>query len=101
MQEINEHSRHIRGDELLKQIEGTTVVELGNKFSNHVFTLLVASLGLITALAWDETLREVFHFIFGPTEELSQKLLYSIVVTALAVVITTFFVRREKRRRAK
>lgn len=100
MQEHNDFT-HIRGDELLKQIEGTTVVELGSKFSNHVFTLLVASLGLITALAWDETLRELFHFVFGATETLGQKLLYSAVVTAVAVIITTLFVRGEKRRRKK
>jgi NADH:ubiquinone oxidoreductase subunit H len=51
-------------------------------------TLFIASLGLVTALAWEDAARSTFTEIFGPLDNIADKLLYAIIITALAVIIS-------------
>jgi hypothetical protein len=85
-------------EELLKEIH---VEQVANQFSNRVITLVIASLGLTTALAWDDTLKELFRAIFGSADTLSDKLLYSVSVTLIAVIITLILARSIKKRAKK
>ena len=85
-------------EELLKEIH---VEQVANQFSNRVITLVIASLGLTTALAWDDTLKELFKAIFGSADTLSNKLLYSILVTAVAVIVTIVLARLLRKRHKK
>lgn len=85
-------------EELLKEIH---VEQVANQFSNRVITLVIASLGLTTALAWDDTLKELFTAIFGPANTLGDKLLYSILVTIIAVVVTIVLARLLRKRHKK
>ena len=71
--------------EFLREYE---VDRVGVEFRNRVVTLTIASLGLITALAWDETLRALFHQLFGDSESLGAHALYALVITVLAVLIS-------------
>lgn len=87
-EKVAEHISFEETKELLKELKVQTVAD---QFSNRVIVLIIASLGLTTALAWDETLHEVFHVIFGGTDTLGSKLLYSVLVTFVAVVITIIF----------
>jgi ABC-type spermidine/putrescine transport system permease subunit II len=50
-------------------------------------TLVIASLGLMTALAWDDTLRTIFGLIFKEAS-LGEKILYSLIVTLIAVIVS-------------
>ncbi|SRR5258708_7464233 len=60
------------------------------EFMEHIMTLLIASMGLITVFAWDETLKSFFEKVFGPLQSLKDKFLYSILITFIAV--TTSFI---------
>ncbi len=71
--------------ELLKQFE---LDQIHRQFFDRLVILAIASLGLITALAWDETLREIFRRIFGNDGSLSDKILYTVVITLIAVTIS-------------
>jgi hypothetical protein len=84
---------HVSYKETRELLQELKVDHLANQFSNRVITLVIASLGLTTALAWDETLRGIFHALLGSTDTLTDKLLYSVLVTLVAVIITIILAR--------
>ena len=57
-------------------------------FMTRLVTIVIAALGLITALAWDRTLEDLFTAFFGPLNSLSQKITYAVLITLLAVCVT-------------
>ena len=65
----------------------------------RVITLIIASLSLIAALAWDTALKHLFENLFGATGTLAEEMSYAIVVTILAVIISVslgkLFVKRK------
>lgn len=54
----------------------------------RIITLVIAALGLIAALAWDEALRHVFEKLFGNKETLSGEISYAVVITIIAALIS-------------
>ncbi len=89
---------HVSYKETRELLDELRVDRLANQFSNRVATLVIASLGLTTALAWDDTLRGIFHAIFGASESLGEKILYSVLVTLCAVIITIVLARSIRRK---
>lgn len=89
-EEVAQHISFEETKELLKELKVSAVAD---QFSNRVITLIIASLGLTTALAWDDTLKELFHAIFGVNDTLGSKLLYSVLITLIAVSITLILAR--------
>jgi hypothetical protein len=92
----SEHLSFQETKELLKELKLHTVAD---QFSSRVITLVIASLGLTTALAWDDTLKELFHAIFGANDGLADKLFYSILITLIAVIITLMLARIMRRKK--
>ena len=72
-----------------------------SEFMGKVVTLLIASFGLVTAFAWDETLKSFFEESFGPLDTLHQKFLYSVLITILAVGVSVALGRTYLRRTRK
>lgn len=54
----------------------------------RIITLVIAALGLIAALAWDEALRHIFENIFGGKGTLLEEISYAVVITTLAAFIS-------------
>jgi len=50
--------------------------------------LITAAFGLVAALAWNEAIKAIFKEIFGEAESITPLLIYAIVVTIAAVVLT-------------
>ncbi|MCX6757946.1 MAG: DUF5654 family protein [Candidatus Nomurabacteria bacterium] len=73
-------------DESFKEIKMT--------FIGRVVTIIIASLSLIAALAWEETLHDLFREFFTSSESIQGKLLYAILVTLLTVIVSVFVGRR-------
>ena len=69
-------------------IEDESIHDIKLDFMARLVTILIGALGLITALAWDRTLEDVFAEYFGPLSTLSKKVTYATVITLLAVVVT-------------
>jgi hypothetical protein len=61
---------------------------LHTDFLSRWVTLIVASLSLITALAWDDLFKYLFVSFFGHLNEVSQKVLYSVILTVATVLVT-------------
>jgi predicted outer membrane lipoprotein len=68
-------------------------------FMFRLGVLFAASLGLVTALAWEDAARSIFIYIFGSLDAISLKLLFAIIITLLAVVISLFVGKVARKRR--
>ncbi|MDD3976297.1 MAG: DUF5654 family protein [Candidatus ainarchaeum sp.] len=56
-----------------------------------ISALIIASFGLVAALAWNAAIQEIFKQIFGSTSGIIAMLFYAIIVTVIAVWITIKF----------
>lgn len=50
--------------------------------------LIISALGLVAALAWNETIKALFSKLLGTPDTLWGMLVYAILVTILAVLTT-------------
>lgn len=75
-------------------------------FVDKVVTLMTGAMGLVAALAWNDTMRTLFQRVFGTqgSGDITAMFIYATVVTA-AVVIVTYrlarFAERVKHRKEK
>lgn len=59
------------------------------EFMDRLITIIIAGLGLIAALAWDEALKHLFHIIFKEST-LWGDIGYAVVVTLLATIVSIY-----------
>jgi membrane protein YdbS with pleckstrin-like domain len=59
--------------------------------------LITAAFGLVAALAWNGAIRAVFEAIFGSADNITAMLVYAVVVTIIAVLVTIWIARAVKR----
>lgn len=52
--------------------------------------LITAAFGLVAALAWNDTIKAIFNEVFGTAETIYAMLVYALVVTIIAVVVTVW-----------
>ncbi len=69
-------------------LEKYEIRRLRRDFFDRLTLLVIAGLGLITALAWDEFFKKVFHHLFGELEGLAYDFLYAFILTALTTFAT-------------
>ncbi|MBU3941409.1 MAG: hypothetical protein KKF74_00690 [Nanoarchaeota archaeon] len=50
--------------------------------------LVTAAFGLVAALAWNDTIKAIFIQVFGTAEGVWSMLIYAVVVTIIAVIVT-------------
>ncbi|OVE79372.1 hypothetical protein BVY00_00535 [bacterium G20] len=66
-----------------------------------IIILVIASLGLITALAWDTALSSLFKKLFGGEQTLLEEMSYALVITIIAAVISVLLSRSLRRKKSK
>ncbi len=72
-------------EEFLKRYE---LQKVHIDFMQRVILLVIAGLGLITALAWDEMFKEIFKELFGDLPSLEERLIYALFLTLGTVTVT-------------
>lgn len=72
-----------------EQKKSTLVQEILDKLG----ALVTAAFGLVAALAWNEAIQSFFREFFDPQETFLPKVIYAIIVTIVAVVVTFFIAR--------
>lgn len=95
MEQKSNHS--ITSQEWEKFLEEYHLTNLHTKFIDRTVTVVLASLGLITALAWDDALKALFTALVGH-ETVAQKLTYALIVTLIAIVATSVIRRIAKKK---
>ncbi len=63
--------------------------------------LITAAFGLVAALAWNEAIKAIFKEIFGTAESIIPMLIYAIVVTIAAVILTILVARSLSKMKSK
>lgn len=62
------------------------------RFAKQTLTLVTSGFGLVAALAWNEVIKEVVEIyikpLFGKFSGLISLLIYAIVITLMAVLVT-------------
>jgi len=53
-----------------------------------IAALLTAAFGLVAALAWNGAIQAIFKEVFGSTETIIPMVVYAVVVTIIAVIVT-------------
>ena len=67
----------------------------------RVITLVIAALGLIAALAWDEALRQLFDELFGGRDTIWGKISHALLITVIAAFISVQLGQWLSKRRGK
>lgn len=60
---------------------------------DKIAALVTAAFGLVAALAWNEAIKAIFKEIFGEAESIGPLLIYAIIVTIAAVILTIIVAR--------
>ena len=55
---------------------------------DKIITLVMASLGLVAALAWNEAIQQIFKDIFGQASSTWAMVLYALIITVIVVLLT-------------
>lgn len=64
--------------------------DIKKEIVTQISSLIVASFGLVAALAWNGAIIAIFKRVFGTAEGIVPMLTYAIVATIIAVVATVW-----------
>ncbi len=65
-----------------------SIKKFRSEFVDKISTLSVAAFGLVAALAWNEAIQGVFKTYYGEAGNNIAKIVYAIIVTSIAVLVT-------------
>jgi len=64
---------------------------------DKIVALVTAAFGLVAALAWNGAIRAIFETVFGSADNIVAMLIYAVVVTIIAILVTIWIARAAKR----
>ncbi len=85
-------------EKILKEYELTRI---HTDVIEKIVILVIASLGLITALAWDTALASLFKKLFGGEQTLVEEMSYALVITIIAAIVSVLLSRSLRRKKSK
>ena len=59
--------------------------------------LITVAFGLVAALAWNGAIRAIFEAVFGSADNITAMLIYAVVVTIIAILVTIWIARAVKK----
>jgi hypothetical protein len=68
-----------------------------NEVIEKIAALATAAFGLVAALAWNGAIQAIFKKAFGTAEGIGPMLVYAIVVTIIAVIVTVWIGKASER----
>jgi len=71
----------------------TKPTPLKTEVLDKISALVTAAFGLVAALAWNDAIKAVFKEIFGTEDAIGPMLIYAILVTIIAVILTIIVAR--------
>ena len=64
---------------------------------DKIAALVTAAFGLVAALAWNDAIKAVFKEIFGKSDAIAPMLVYAVIITVIAVILTLTVARAASR----
>ena len=65
-----------------------SVKEAKKEFQERTATLILGSFGFIAALAWNETIKNLFETLFEKSNQLIGQFIYALLVTLVLVLVS-------------
>lgn len=88
-------------DDMEKFLKEYEIHKLHDHVIDRSFYIIIAAIGLIAALAWDDALHSLFIHWFGNTESLAMKMIYAFSITVIAALVSIILGRRFRGRKKK
>lgn len=70
---------------------------LKQEILDKIAALVTAAFGLVAALAWNDAIKAIFKEVFGTADAIGPMLVYAIMVTVIAVILTIIVARAASR----
>jgi hypothetical protein len=64
---------------------------------DKIAALITAAFGLVAALAWNDAIKLLFKELFGTQAQVGPMVMYALLVTIIAVILTIFVARAASR----
>ena len=80
-------------EDFLEGIKKTDAQDIKTEFVGRIVIIIIAGLGLITVLAWDEALKDLYKAIVTNSESLFGKFGYAIIITLVSVLVSIILTR--------
>jgi hypothetical protein len=64
---------------------------------DKIAALVTAAFGLVAALAWNGAIRAIFERLFGTADNITAMVIYAVIVTVIAVLVTIWIARSLRR----
>lgn len=88
----NKYQKEVKKQKRIHDQLKSEASELQKHFADRTLKLMTSGFGLVSALAWNELIKETVNIYvkpyFGKSSGLISLLIYALIVTALAVFIT-------------
>jgi len=72
-----------------------------NEVIEKIAALATAAFGLVAALAWNGAIQAIFKKVFGSAEGIGPMLVYAIVITIIAVIVTLWIGKASEKAKSK
>jgi len=89
----SEEGFDIKFKDMEKFLEKYQLKQTRSDFVERAVLLIIAALGFITALAWDQALKLIFLELFNGLETVAQKILYALLLTIMAAFLSVWLSR--------
>ena len=66
---------------------------LKTEILDKISALVTAAFGLVAALAWNDAIKAIFKEVFGESNTIGPMILYAVIVTIIAVILTIIVAR--------
>ena len=71
--------------------EGSSSIK--QEILDKIAALVTAAFGLVAALAWNDAIKLMFKELFGTQEQVGPMIVYAVLVTVIAVILTIIVAR--------
>jgi hypothetical protein len=88
-------------EQFVENIKETDAKDIKTEFIGRIVLIIIAGLGLISVLAWDEAIKDLYKHIVEDAESLSGKFGYAILITLIGVIISIILGRIFIKRKTK
>ena len=76
-------------------------VKMRKDVTEKLSALITAAFGLVAALAWNGAIQEIFKNLFGAQDTIIAMIIYAVIVTVIAVIITIWMGKIAGRKKLK
>jgi hypothetical protein len=97
--DLETKSEFLKQSDIDEFIERYELKHLHTDIAERTLVFVIAALGLIAALAWDDTFKQIFIKLFGSMDTIGQKLLYAAILTFVTALVTVRLNKIFKRKR--